>query len=40
MNVFMVDTDPHADGCQAPSGPVHHIKEQETRHRDEVGVWE
>lgn len=31
-------TDPHTDGGQTPAGPVHHVEEEETRHRDEVGV--
>lgn len=32
-------TDPHADGRQAPAGPVHHVEEEETRHGDEVRFW-
>lgn len=32
-------TDPHTDGGQAPASPVHHVEEEETRHRDEVGLW-
>lgn len=32
------DTDPHTDGGQAAASPVHHVEEEETRHRDEVGL--
>lgn len=33
---FCLLTDPHTDGCQTPAGPVHHVEEEETCHRDEV----
>ena len=31
-------THPHTHGRQTPSCPVHHVEEQETRHRDEVCI--
>lgn len=34
-----VVTDPHTDGRKTPARPVHHVEEQETRHRDEVQFW-
>lgn len=34
--MFCLLTDPHTDGRQTPAGPVHHIEEEETCHRDEV----
>lgn len=32
-----VATDHHTDGRQTSPGPVHHVEEKETGHRDEVG---
>lgn len=32
-------TDHHTDGRQTPASPVHHVKEEETCHRDEVRFW-
>ncbi len=33
-------TYPHTNSSQAPAGPVHHVEQEETGHRDEISVCE